>query len=45
MDNEEDQEDEEEVEAFIKKRVKEGAGKDYETIVKRDVINYSKVGS
>lgn len=38
-----DQEDEEEVEALIKKRVKEGAGRDYDTIVRRDVINYQKV--
>jgi len=38
-----DKEDEEEVEALIKKRVKEGAGRDYDTIVRRDVINYHKV--
>jgi len=36
-------EEEEEVEAFIKKRVKEGSGRDYETIVKRDLVNYQKV--
>jgi hypothetical protein len=36
-------EEEEEVEAFIKKRVKEGSGRDYETIVKRDLVNYKKV--
>ena len=36
-------EEEEEVEAFIKKRVKEGSGRDYESIVKRDIINYQKV--
>lgn len=36
-------EEEEEVEAFIKKRVKEGAGRDYDSIVKRDIINYQKV--
>lgn len=36
-------EEEEEVEAFIKKRVKEGAGRDYDSIVKRDIVNYQKV--
>jgi len=36
-------EEEEEVEAFIKKRVKEGSGRDYESIVKRDIVNYQKV--
>lgn len=29
--------DEEEVEAFIKKRVKEGSGKDYESIINKNV--------
>ena len=37
-----DQEDQEEVEAFIKKRVKEGSGKDYEEIVRRDMVAYQK---
>ena len=36
-------EEEEEVEAFIKKRVKEGSGRDYESIVKKDIVNYQKV--
>ena len=36
-------EEEEEEEAFIKKRVKEGSGRDYESIVKRDIVNYQKV--
>jgi hypothetical protein len=36
-------EDEEEVEALIKKRVKEGAGRDYDSIVKKDIVNYQKV--
>jgi hypothetical protein len=37
-----DEEDDEEVDAYIKKRVKEGSGKDYETIVKRDIVNYKR---
>lgn len=37
-----DDEDQEEVEALIKKRVKEGAGRDYDTIVKREVASYQK---
>jgi len=32
--------DEEEVEAFIKKRVKEGSGKDYDSIINRNVSLY-----
>ena len=36
-------EDQEEVEAFIKKRVKQGSGRDYEAIVKKDIVNYQKV--
>lgn len=33
-------EDEEEVEAFIKKRVKEGSGKEYDQIVRKELITY-----
>lgn len=36
-------EDEDEVEAFIKKRVKEGSGRDYESIVKKDIVNYQRI--
>lgn len=39
----EEEEDEEEVEAFIKKRVKEGAGRDYEAIVKKDIVSYQRL--
>jgi hypothetical protein len=38
--NIEEEEDEEEMEELIKKRVKEGAGRKYEEIVKRDLVNY-----
>ena len=31
------------MEAFIKQRVKEGTGKDYENIVKKDIVNYKRV--
>jgi hypothetical protein len=31
------------VEALIKKRVKEGAGRDYDSIVRRDLVNYRRV--
>ena len=40
---EENEEDQEEMEAFIKKRVKAGTGRDYDTIVKKDVVNYQRV--
>ena len=33
-------EEDEEIEAFIKKRVKEGTGRDYDAIVKKDIVNY-----
>jgi hypothetical protein len=36
-------EDEEEIEALIKQRVKEGAGREYEAIVKKDIVNYKRV--
>jgi len=32
----------EELEALIKQRVKEGSGKDYESIIKKDVTVYQK---
>jgi hypothetical protein len=35
--------DEEEEEAFILKRVKAGAGRDYHSIVRKDVVNYQKL--
>lgn len=38
------EDEQEEVEAFIKKRVKEGTGRDYEQIVRKDVQTYKKVG-
>eukprot|EP00347_Sterkiella_histriomuscorum_P012621 403367867 len=37
-----DQEEKEEIEALIKKRVKEGSGRDYEHIIKKDVQYYQK---
>lgn len=36
-------EDEAEIEALIKKRVKEGSGRDYESIIKKDIVAYKKV--
>lgn len=38
------EDEKEEIEAFIKKRVKEGSGRDYESIVKKDIITYHKLG-
>ena len=43
MSGNESNEDREEVDAFIKARIKQGSGKDYETLVKRDIVNYKKV--
>ena len=40
VNNIQEDEDEEEIEELIKKRVKEGAGREYESIVKRDLVNY-----
>lgn len=37
-------EDEEEVEAFIKKRVKEGSGKEYDQIVRKELVAYKAKG-
>lgn len=43
MNNLEDsQEEDAEVEAFIKKQIKDGSGRDYETIIKKDLVSYSK---
>lgn len=36
-------EEDEEVEALIKKRVKEGAGRDYDSIVKKDMVAFGRV--
>jgi hypothetical protein len=33
-------EDEAEIEALIKQRVKQGSGREYEAIVKKDIVNY-----
>lgn len=41
---EEEGEDGEEVEAWIKKRVKEGSGRDYEAIIKKDIVQYKRKG-
>jgi len=40
-----DSEDEEEVEAFIKKRVKEGSGKEYDQIVRKEVVAYKSAAA
>lgn len=39
-----EEDDEEEVEAFIKKRVKEGSGKEYDQIIRKDVVAYKQAG-
>jgi inorganic pyrophosphatase/exopolyphosphatase len=36
-------EEDEEIEDFIKKRVKQGTGRDYDAIVKKDIVNYQKI--
>jgi hypothetical protein len=33
-------EDEAEIEALIKQRVKQGSGREYEAIIKKDIVNY-----
>ena len=43
MSGNESNEDREEVDAFIKARIKQGSGKDYDSLVKRDIVNYRKV--
>ncbi len=35
-------EDMEEVEALIKQRIKQGSGRDYDSIIKKDLIAYKK---
>ena len=41
-DNEDGEEDREEVEKLIKQRVKQGTGRDYEAIIKKDLVAYKK---
>ena len=41
----EEGEDEAEVEAWIKKRVKAGSGRDYEAIIKKDIVQYKRKGN